>query len=128
MFCGGVLLAPHLDSSALFHPTERLWLPHLGACASARPLAGRALTVGARLELAEGVISGENNFTDGVAEEAILTTATGGLLGLSASYAPVTGQARSLVVGFELVGGYLRRQERDVEPVTGLLFAEARWP
>jgi len=128
MLCGGVLLAPHLESSAALSPTDRLWLPHLGACASVRPVAGGALTLGARLELAEAVVSGPSYLSDSPPPEGILTAATGGLLGLCASYAPMLAGARGFAFGLELQGGYFRRHEKDLEPVTGLLFAEARWP
>jgi hypothetical protein len=128
MLCGGVLLAPHLESSAALSPTDRLWLPHLGACASVRAVTGGALMLGARLELAEAVVSGPSYLSDSPPPEGILTAATGGVLALSASYAPPLAGAHGFAFGFELQGGYFRRHEKDLEPVTGLLFGEARWP
>ncbi|HVU49659.1 MAG TPA: hypothetical protein VHL80_03170 [Polyangia bacterium] len=125
----GLLAAPSIDQSfglGAGSVRDRLLVPHAGAFLSL-PLARAPVTLGARLELACGWLTGPILVQDARPITDTLSAVFGGLASVTGSYDLALATAQRLSIGLDATAGWLGRPSAHMTPLALLAFVGVRW-
>ena len=125
----GLLASPSIDQTfglGAGSVRDRLLIPHAGAFLTL-PLERAPVTLGTRLELAYGWLTGPIFVPDAGAMTDTLSAVFGGLASVTGSYDRALGGAQRLSIGLDVTGGWLGSARAHMKPLALLAFVGVRW-